>query len=255
MNDPENKPFFVGYLGIPAKLRLFLAAAAVVLIAGFAALGLSIGATQDDPGTASFQFALGPQTLTGTLEAGPYPILHVSVGTEHIPAGRTVILSGNGKRGVAPRAEPLDGQLVEVTGIALKRGDLDMLQLRGGKKGLRKADQGVGQSQPVKNLGRWQLSGEICDGKCLAGAMRPGRGLSHKACANLCISGGLPPVFVSSAPVDGRNFFLMGTKDGKALGPELLDHVAHYVSVEGEIEQRGQLHIFKIDPASLKLIN
>ena len=253
MNSSNNDPFFVGYLSTPKKLLPFLFTAAFVAIAGFAAMALLIGAKQDDPGDASFRFAWGAQTLTGVLEAAPYPIVHVTAGTKHIPTGRTIMLSGNGKRGVASRAQPLDGQLVQVTGIALKRGDLDMLQLRGGTKGLKKAENGVGQSVPVKQLGGWRLTGEICDGKCLAGAMRPGRGLSHKACANLCLNGGLPPVFVSTAPVDGRSFFLMGSLDGKALTPDVFDHVALYITLEGLVERRGQLHIFKIDPKSLKL--
>lgn len=253
MSSSPNDPFFVGYLKTPKPLRFFLLASALVLIGAFAAVALTVGVSQDDPGSASFEFALGPQTLTGQLEAAPYPMLHVTIGNKNIPAGRTIMLSGNGKRGVAPRAKPLDGEIVEVTGIALKRGDIDMLQLRGGTKGLRKADTGGGQSKPVVPLGRWRLTGEICDGKCLYGAMRPGRGLSHKACANLCISGGVPPVFVSTAPVDGRSFFLMGTADGQPLGEEILSHVAHYIVVEGVVERRGQLHIFKIDPDTIRL--
>ncbi len=253
MSDSSNNdPFFVGYLGIPKGLRFFLAAAALLLIGGFGILALSIGTAQNDPGDASFEFSWGPQTLTGILQAAPYPILHVTSGSKHIPAGKTILLSGNGKRGIVPRATPLDGQLVQVTGIALKRGDLDMLQLRGGTNGLRKADAGVGQSISIKALGRWRLTGEICDGKCLSGAMRPGRGLSHKACANFCLRGGIPPVFVSSAPVEGRNFFLMGTLDDKALPPDVLNHVATYISVEGVVERHGAMHIFKIDPASVE---
>ncbi|MGI9407137.1 MAG: hypothetical protein ACR2O4_12275 [Hyphomicrobiaceae bacterium] len=253
MSASERDPFFVGYLPVPGGLRVFLTAVAFFLFGGFVASALLIGGTQDDPGDAAFRYDWGRQTLTGVLDASPYPVLHVTRGTKRIPAGRTVLLSGNGKRGVQTRAAPLDGQHVEISGVALKRGDIDMVQLRNGRNGLKKAD-GAAQPASVEKLGRWRLSGEICDGKCLSGAMRPGRGLSHRACANFCLIGGIPPVFVSSAPVDGREFFLMASRDGKTLGPDLLNHVAQYISVEGAIEKRGNIHVFMIDPSSVKML-
>ena len=126
-----------------------------------------------------------------------------------------------------------------------------MLQLRGGRKGIRKTA-GTPDLPPSKPLGRWRLSGEICDGKCLAGTMRPGRGLSHKACASLCLINGAPPIFVSSAPVDGAEFFLLANAEGQTLGDAVLDHVAQFVSLEGAVEKRGDIHVFKVDFSTLK---
>jgi hypothetical protein len=103
-------------------------------------------------------------------------------------------------------------------------------------------------------LGKWRLSGEICDGKCLSGAMRPGRGLSHRACANLCLIGGVPPVFVSAEPVDGEEFFLMADENGDPLPDQYLDHVAVYISLDGEIERRGNIRVFKVALNTLKVL-
>ena len=36
------------------------------------------------------------------------------------------------------------------------------------------------------------LKGEIIDPKCYLGAMKPGGGKTHKACAMRCIAGGIP---------------------------------------------------------------
>ncbi|MGI9422759.1 MAG: hypothetical protein ACR2PA_06170, partial [Hyphomicrobiaceae bacterium] len=104
-------------------------------------------------------------------------------------------------------------------------------------------------------LGRWRLKGEICDGKCLAGAMRPGRGLAHRACANLCLIGGVPPIFVASEPVAGSQFFLLADQDGNALPDAYLNHVAVYISLDGTIERRGKILLFKVDLASLKVLS
>jgi hypothetical protein len=249
----DNKPFFVGYLPVPPGLRGFLWAVMTGFIVAAAGLGFAIGATQDDPGTGSFRFDYGRQTVTGVIEMTPTAVLHVTEGNERIPAGHTLMLSGQGKNGAAPRARPLDGQLATASGILLERGDLDMLQLRGGRDGLSAAD-GTAPSLPAwQPLGRWRLTGEICDGKCLAGAMRPGRGLSHKACANLCIAGGIPPVFVSTQAVEGEEFLMIAGVGDDTLPPELYDWVALYVTLEGEITRHGDLLVLAIDPATVEL--
>ncbi len=184
------------------------------------------------------------------MEAEPYPVVHVSP-SEKYPDGRSIMLSGPGKRGVIDAALKLDGKLVKLTGALLKRGDLDMIQVPG-----RRIKEEEGQAVPAvatKSLEKWRLNGEICDGKCYAGAMRPGNGLSHKACANLCLVGGIPPVFVSAGDVEGNSFFLIGDKDGKPLDKKLYDLTAILVEAEGEIEKRGDLMVFKVDVDTVKV--
>ena len=250
---PEGKPFFVGYLPVPGGLRGFLLFAAVTLVAGFALAGFLAGASQDDPGPGAFRFDYGRQTVTGVVELTPYPLLRVTEGSEHIPAGHTLMLTGNGKRGVAERAAPIEGGLATASGILLERGDLDMLQLRGGENGLAAVEGDAAEAQ-VEQLGRWRLQGEICDGKCLAGAMRPGRGLAHKACANLCLIGGIPPVLVSSQPVDGEEFLLVAGPDGGPMPEVGYDFIGQFIAVEGALERRGDLLVFRMEPESVEVL-
>ena len=248
--SPENKPFFVGYLGIPKGLGVFLAFISIMLLTAFATSAALIGGTQDDPGKAGFY---GRQTLEGVIEAKPYPLLYVTKGNKRIKAGRTLMLSGQGKSGAMKSVVALDGQLVEAKGIILERGELDMLQLFPRKRGIKKlSDQAdIPKSKPI---GTWRLKGEICDGKCLAGAMKPGRGLAHKACANLCLEGDIPPVFVSSQPVEGHEFLLIGNVNGGPLGKELYDYVGQFVDIEAKIEKRGDVLVLLVDPNKVKLI-
>lgn len=248
----SDGPFFVGYLPAPGPLRRFLLAACLLLIVGLTAAGLLMGATQDDPGPGAFRFDYGRQTVTGVVELTPYPVLHVTQGNDRIQPGASFLMTAGGKSGVDSRAAPLDGQLARVSGVVLERGDLFMLQLRGGRGGLRAAEGEATLPEP-QSMGRWRLAGEICDGKCLAGAMRPGRGLAHKACANLCLLGDVPPVFVSTQPVLGEEFLLITGPDGTRLPKRAYDFVAQYVSVEGEISKHGDLLVFAIDPDTLAL--
>ena len=251
MAEPRE-PFFVGWATPPQGLRGFLVWVAAALVGLFAALGYLLAATQDDPGDGAFRFDWSRQTVVGVLESRPYPLLHV-LESERFPQGHTLMLSGNGKRGAQDRSAALDGRLVRASGIVLKRGDLDMLQLRGGGEGL-SATEGTETAPPeVQPLGRWRITGEICDGKCYAGAMRPGRGLAHKACANLCLNGGVPPVFVATEEIDGTLFLLMADAEGGPVTERILDHTATLVEIEGAVERRGALLVFRIDPETIRL--
>jgi hypothetical protein len=46
----------------------------------------------------------------------------------------------------------------------------------------------------------------------------------------------------------------MASADGGPLPDWLYDETARYIAIEGEIERRGDLLIFRVDPASLKVL-
>ncbi|MEM9059161.1 MAG: hypothetical protein AAGD13_01760 [Pseudomonadota bacterium] len=254
MKTPGKEIFFIGFLTeLPDGLKRFLPIIGVVLLCLFAGLGFAISATQDDPGEGRFRGDLGRQELTGVVHARPYPTLWITEGTETLPAGHVLMLSGGGKRG-AMAAEGFDGRLTKVQGLPLTRGELTMLQLAGGKRKPAEADGVVPDLPKDQSLGRWRISGEICDGKCLAGAMRPGIGLAHKACANLCLVGDIPPVFATTGPVDGERFMLLAGPDGGPMPAQMYDFTAVLIEAEGEVLRRGDLLIFQIDPVSMKVL-
>lgn len=244
------EPFFVGWGKVPKALRLFLASVAVFLVIGFAALSYATSATQTDTGGGAF---MGRVQVTGVLQYNPYPILHV-INSSKFASGDTILLSGSGKRGAFEQAEGLDGKIVEANGIRLDRGGLKGMQLRNGQRGLKLAeDQDQSLDVEIESLGRWKVQGEICDGKCLGGAMRPGTGLAHRACAVLCLLGDVAPVFVASGPIDGSEFLLLSDPQGSAVTSTLLDYTALLVEVEGVVERHGDMLVFKIEPNTLKV--
>ena len=114
-----------------------------------ASLALSLSAP--NPGSGGYVDELRGGRLSGFIETQPYPILRVPARGGQGP--RAIMLSGQGKAGVADAARPLDSQWAEVSGIFVKRGDLDML-LIGGSDGLRAATLPTDVGQPVKQF-RW----------------------------------------------------------------------------------------------------
>jgi hypothetical protein len=105
-----------------------------------------------------------------------------------------------------------------------------------------------------ESFGRFALVGEIMDSKCFFGVMRPSRGKTHKACASLCIRGGIPPSFWARTK-DGREAVLLMTDAaGGPLGEGILPFVADPVRAEGEIVRVGDLLQFRADTGAFRWI-
>jgi len=80
---------------------------------------------------------------------------------------------------------------------------------------------------------RW--TGEIIDPKCYAGSMKPGDGKTHKACAALCLRGGIPPVFVTGPD---HAAYVLTTAGGR---PIQGDDLARVIAVVGDrVEMSGR---------------
>ncbi len=256
---PEDPPFFIGYVSkVPSPLAIFSLAAALGILIGMAALSFAIGSATSDPGDGRFVGGRANfQNLVGVMEEFPYPVLRVAP-TEENPTPRAYILTAPGKAGLQNKAAELQSQLAAAGGFILTRGDLDMLQLAGRAVGpveeeLTPSQAAFSPAAPVP-LGRWRLVGEISDGKCYAGAMRPGIGLSHRACANLCLIGGTPPIFISTGEIEGASFFLLADQDGGPLPDAFYDMVAILVELEGEVERRDDILIFKVDISQARVL-
>lgn len=247
--------FFIGWQRqVQPGLRRFLLLAALAVPLGGGALALLLGAAADDPAGPRFALLpgapmplpLGDAALTGVLTLAPYPVLHLPPDSA-APRGRAVLLADDGKRGATIDAA-LAGRSVSAQGFALARGDIDMLVLAGPPRAAEVALPAIA----TESLGRWRITGEICDGKCAAGGMRPGTGLGHRACAALCLDGELPAIFVATAPVAGHAFLLLGAANGTRLPPDLRAHIGLRVTLEGAVERRGGMLVFLVDPVPVR---
>ncbi len=257
----KQDDFFVGYSSRLSRRTIgFLATTGACLLIMAGLFAFSLGAGTADPGDGRFiGGGANLQKLVGYVDVDPYPILRTL--PDENDDTRAIPLTGAAKFNVETQAADLQGQIVDIEGFILRRGALDMINLRGGygnsyvKPTTRDLTPAQMSYVPEADepLGRWRLVGEICDGKCYAGVMRPGNGIAHLACADLCLLGGVPPVFVSTGDIDGENFFWLADADGGPLPDEFYPYVALRIGVEGEVERRDDIMIFKIDLSTVEV--
>ena len=251
--SPNRDEFFVGWSGqLGSATRRAILPAGLAALFGIPALGAMLGRKVDDPagpdfaslpsGAALADLPIG-MTATGLLLRGPYPLLHLP-GDSNRPRGRTLFLSGDGKRGPDGITPEMYGHLIAVDGFVLRRGALEMLVT---STPPRLVDAPAPPAPAAEALGRWRVTGEICDGKCGAGAMRPGIGLAHRACATLCLDGDLPAVFVPSGPIADHPFLLLADRAGNSPMPAFRDLIGRRVTLEGEVERFGDLPILRAE--------
>ena len=257
MTSGDNDAFFIGWRsGQPRAVRRFglLVAMAAVLV--FAGAGALLGLQVDDPARNLFARAgavdeapepwLGDQLLQGVVTHRPTPILHLAPDAAR-PGGRALLLSGYGKRGAEVPEGP--GPYAFAGGL-LRRGSIEMLVI----DDVPRASEGSSVTPLPVPLGRWRAVGEICDGKCYPGGMKPGSGLAHRACATLCIDGAVPAIFVVASPVAGATYLLLAGPDGGPLPADLRGLIARPIELEGDVERLGAILVFKVDPARARAL-
>ncbi len=249
MTPRPADPFFVGFFKkVPRSIAVVALGAGGAMAGVLVAAAIALPFGMADPGSGGYSDDLKGGVLSGVIDPLPYPILRVAA-ADGAPA-QAVLLGGSSKIGVQDQVAGTTAAGVTAGGIFVRRGDLRMLLLGGGA--LKPAPEAVFAPAAAEPLGHWRLTGEICDGKCQAGAMKPGTGLAHKACANLCIDGGLPAVLVMALPVAGKTVVLLADADGGPMPAALLHLTAVPVEMTGLLERRDDLLIFRIDPGSVQ---
>ena len=202
------------------------------------------------------------RTFQGTLKMQPYPHLLVRrPGLFHEKKSRSssyLLVApfkfGIGKvleseeKGFANKEVMLEGSLIYKKGqsmIELKPGSLRLLDMKEAASHSR---------QTKQKLGRLRLRGEIVDSKCYLGVMKPGLQKIHRSCAIRCISGGIPPLFVTTTKEGEERSFLLVSEEGQAVNKQVLTFVAKPVEIHGYVEKKGDLFILKANPKDYKLL-
>jgi len=232
--------FFVGYADTPKRDRRFFLGAGIGLMAGTAAIASGVAALQKRPGSGAWDMA-NVRDWTGIVTGEPYGVLRTA---DIDGSPRTALLSCLGKCGVTARIGALEGQHVRVRGSLISRGVHAMIAVPETEMDWiapieSPADPALGfpQKDPVTEI---DLAGEILDSKCWFGAMRPSEGKVHKACASLCIRGGLPPAFYAKDS-SGKTALMIMTDRGGPHGEALLPFVADPVRIRGSVSRWGNL--------------
>jgi hypothetical protein len=248
-SQDEPRDFYVGYLPIPRRLLRFVRIAAPLTLWMLVLIGLVAARSQPNPGHARWDQGT-PRTFTGTLVATPYPVLYTDARDDQPPSA--LLLVQPGKHGSAALAAPLDGQTVRATGFVLRRDGRLMLELEASPEALAPDPSARPAPPEVHPIGPITLRGEIVDAKCYLGAMKPGAGKTHKECATLCISGGIPPVLVTRDAAGAATYFLLMDPSGGPLNDAAYPFIADPIEVSGNLEDAGGILRLRISPDSIR---
>lgn len=245
MPDSRKHDFFVGYLPMSLSTKCFVLRIGAACVALCLALA-SVAAALRAPVAHTRQRSV---VLNGRLDARAYGVLWAEVDGALAP----VLVAGGGKFGVPRAAKQLFGHSVEAAGLLLSRSGYYLLELsRIREQPLLPPSlaQELAKLREVP-LGRVALDGEIVDIKCWLGRMKPGEGRTHRACAQFCIHGGIPPVFIASRGSSIPHFVLTDLA-GAPINEAVLPFVAEAVHVEGQAERIGDVAFLRIDPARIR---
>lgn len=248
--------FYVGYFPkAGAALARFLRGRIVTLVLLLA--GVAVAAALWSPRLGQGRFEYGTvRDLDGRVIEAPYPLLAVpdcdtaaaGCGSSR-PGWSYYVLVGQGKHGADSSVRGLAGRTVRLSGTLFERDGSRGLEVAAP---LREIAARPGQLDPIEDLGRLSLTGEIVDAKCHLGVMTPGEGVTHRGCAIQCIAGGSPPLFVAhdSAGRDWR--FLLTDAEGHAVGNRILDFVAEPVRITGRASRMGSLLFLAVEPSTIE---
>ncbi len=246
MSQP-NDEFYVGYLPVPPAQRRFVVVVCVLLLILTGSVAALAAISQREAG-AGFWDTATPRAWEGTVRLDPYPMLIVEPGGLE-PAGRVFVV----QMGKVGAQEPLAGfgdARVRVEGYQLERDGRRIIELAPDAAVVR-----LGGAQlpvpPEQQLGEVTLDGEIVDYKCFLGAMKPGDGKGHKACATLCIRGGIPPMFVTRGADGMPTYTLLVDSQGDPEIDSFIDYAGEPVSLTGVLVQRGDLRMIRVSPGGV----
>ncbi len=247
---PMGDDFYIGYQRrAPAGLGKFLRRAVVALGAGAALVAVVLAALQGefDPGV--FEFGV-VRELAGVVHERPHPLLLVERPGDAGGEPSRYLLVGEGKHGADGEVAGLDGRRVRLRGTLIHRQGQTMVEVVGGS--VEPIGAPVAVAAAAVDLGRQTLRGEIVDSKCFLGVMKPGRGKPHRACATLCIRGGIPPVLRVETAAGEHRHFLLTDEAGGAVNGRILDLIAVPVEVTGRVLRAGDLLLLETDPTTIR---
>ncbi len=258
MSDPTNQnnadrdPFYVGYLPLPAAIKRFIVPWVVgnfVLALGIAAVAAS---QHREPGDGKWE-TNELLSLSGRITMEPYPILRTDLNESYL-------LVEQGKIGAQKRLSQYDllnEPFFNVNGYLIERDGRRIIEIDATHPDPVEPvwiDYPTPIPVPV-DLGTHTLRGEIVDPKCYLGVMQPGEGKTHKVCATLCISGGIPPMLLVRDKQGNTAAYLVTDEQGQPFPASHYEYIADPIEVTGRVIREGDLLILRADLASIRRLS
>lgn len=244
----DERELYVGYLPqSPPRQARFTRGVVLALFAACLAVVSLVALAQTPLRAGQFEFGV-VREFRGVLASAPHPHLRVQR-----PGGgvSSYLLVAPGKHGADAFVREFDGRGVTLRGSLVHSGGRTLVELEPGSIAL--ADVSIDATR-TNDLGRVTLRGEIVDSKCHLGVMTPGERRTHRACAQLCIRGGIPPLFwVEDERGDVQRLLLVGA-NGEAVNERVLELVGLPLEIEGVVSQLDDWLVLSADPAGYRRI-
>ncbi len=253
-----NEPFYIGWQDRPdPEIKRFIIRCVLLLLSVGLGFAIVLARMQRTIGVSVFEWGT-EKKFSGIMKAMPYPHLIVPrPGASGAAVSfSTYYLVAPFKHGLDPASvAALDGRTVSLRGTLIYRENETMIEAIPDsiKASLPQMERPAGLENV--SLGRQTFDGEILDSKCYFGVMNPGQSVPHRDCAILCISGGIPPVFLVRQKHGGPLYLLLASADNKPVNQQVLDMVAEPVEIRGEVERQGELLILRADPSTYRRLN
>jgi len=245
MND-----FYIGYLPkAPTALGRFVRR--IIIVLGLLTVTTALVLVVGQMPFANSAFEYGKvRSFEGVVVTQPFPTLLVArpgeVGQQDKYS--RYLLVAPGKHGADDLVATFDGKQVRLQGQLIYRKGGTMVEIAPGSIAV--IDTAPAVQERTRDLGTVTVTGEIVDSKCYLGVMNPGQGKVHRDCAARCLSGGIPPIFVTT---DGHEQFLLVGLDRLALGRDALrEFIGEPITIRGEVLARGDSRLLEIDPRSFR---
>jgi hypothetical protein len=245
----DHSEFYIGYEPpMPPRLARFVRRVVLTIVSCAVVWGFVLvdGHSRLEGGN----FAFGQvESFAGRLAQRPFPALIAADGT-------TRLLVAPGKHGADGLVLGSDGMDAKLSGRSIQRGHRIMIEVDPGSIVLA----GPGAAPPAATPDTAgaepaEVTGEIVDTKCFLGVMVPGAGKTHRACASLCLRGGVPPA-LHVQDRDGRSalFLLVGPR-GESLTESVTRLAARAITMAGTLRQEHGWQVLWTDAASWRPAN
>ena len=249
-----NDEFYVGYLPkMPQVFARKIRAAIAICLLVAAACAVVFAQVQRTFAPSTFEYGK-ELTFEGTIEASPYPSLLVvrPATTAGVLRSSRYTLVGAGKHGADSEIALFASKAVQLKGQLIYRNGETLIEVMPGTV----SATGVSAlpKEPAQELGQVTLVGEIVDSKCYFGVMNPGSGKVHRDCAVRCLSGGIPPSFVTADYNGAEATFLLVGRDRQRLPKDaFLSLAGRIVVVHGQAIRMGDTLYLAAQPSGISL--
>ena len=251
--------FYIGYQAkTPPSLGKWISRVSLSLIAVAAVISVLVIRTQDSFYQSTFECGI-IRSYEGIYSDQPGH--SIVVRDENNPDHPTTfLLVSEGKFGFnrtsrAASSALQSGVKILLNGTLIRRDEVRMLEVVAGS--LRQAPDTTTDVwiPPTEYVGKRRVTGEIVDSKCFLGVMNPGDKTVHRACARLCIRGGIPPMLHLDSAIEGASYILITGEDGESINEQVLPFVASPVEITGELFRTGDLYELRVAAGSVTLLD